>query len=114
MKLLLDENLSRRLVRRIEDLFPGSRHVSSEGLMQSADTYVWKYAGQNGFVILSADSDFYEFAITIGPPLKVVWLKGCNYPTGTVENLLRREAIRIAEFEMDPEQAVLVLQYRIG
>lgn len=112
MKLLLDENLSRRLIRRIEDLFPGTTHVSSEGLIRASDATLWTYARQNRFIIVSADSDFYQFAITIGPPPKVIWLKGCDYPTAEVERLLRSEAIRIAEFEKDPEQAVLVLQPR--
>jgi predicted nuclease of predicted toxin-antitoxin system len=110
VKLLLDENLSRRLVRRIEDLFPESRHVSSEGLMQVPDAAVWAYARKNGFVIISADSDFYELAITLGPPPKVIWLKGCDYPTAAIEKVIRSQSIRIADFGMDPEQAVLVLQ----
>jgi predicted nuclease of predicted toxin-antitoxin system len=110
VKLLLDENLSRRLVRRIQDLFPESRHVSSEGLTQASDVTLWNYARQHGFVIVSADSDFYHLAITMGPPPKVIWLKGCDYPTADAEKLMRSEAIRIAEFEKDPEQAVLVLR----
>lgn len=110
MKLLLDENLSRRLVRRIEDLFPGSRHVASEGLVQASDAEIWNYARANGFVIVSADADFYELAISLGPPPKVVWLKGCDYPAETAEGLIRSEAIRITEFEKDPEKAVLVLR----
>ena len=32
MKLLLDENLSDRIVENVADLFPGSSHVKSEGL----------------------------------------------------------------------------------
>jgi predicted nuclease of predicted toxin-antitoxin system len=95
VKLLLDENLSRRLVRRIEDLFPGTRHVASEGLLQAPDSEVWNYARVNGFAIVSADADFYELAITLGPPPKA---------------LIRNESIRIAEFEKDPEKAVLVLR----
>ena len=51
-------------------------------------------------------------AITIGPPPKVIWLKGYDYPTAIVEEVMRREAIRNAEFEKDPEQVVLVLQPR--
>jgi predicted nuclease of predicted toxin-antitoxin system len=109
VKLLLDENPSRRLVRRIEDLFPETRHVSTEGLMQAPDMAVWAYARQNGFTILSADGDFYNFAVSMGPPPKVIWLKGCDYPTANVEKVVRSQAIRIAEFEKDAEQAVLVL-----
>ena len=42
MKLLLDENLSPQLVRRIEDLFPESLHVRSVGLKQTPDKTVWE------------------------------------------------------------------------
>jgi predicted nuclease of predicted toxin-antitoxin system len=110
VKLLLDENLSRRLVRRIEDLFPGTRHVASEGLLQAPDSEVWNYARVNGFAIVSADADFYELAISLGFPPKVIWLKGCDYPAATAEALIRNESIRITEFEKDPEKAVLVLR----
>jgi len=106
VKLLLDENLSRRLVRRIEDLFPGSGHVSSEGLLQAHDEVIWQYAGS----IVTADADFYELAITLGPPPKVIWLRGCDYPTAQAEELIRSQVIRIAEFSEEPERAVLVLQ----
>jgi predicted nuclease of predicted toxin-antitoxin system len=66
MKLLLDENLSRRLVRRIADLFPDSTHLSTVGLLQAPDIDVWTYAKTNGFSIVTADADFYELATTLG------------------------------------------------
>ena len=36
MKLLLDENLSRRLIGQVADLFPGTVHVSSVNLLQAS------------------------------------------------------------------------------
>jgi len=75
VKLLLDENLSRRLVRRIADLFPDSAHIGTEGMLQAPDTAVWAYAKANGFSIVTADADFYELATTLGPPPKVIWLR---------------------------------------
>ena len=110
MRLLLDENLSRRLVRRIDDLFPGSLHVSSEGLLAAHDEVSWQYARSNDLTIVTADADFYELATTLGPPPKVLWQRGCDYPTAHAEELLRSQAIRIAEFYDDPERAVLILQ----
>ncbi len=109
MKLLLDENLSRRLVGQLADLFPGSVHVSSEDLLQASDASVWSHAKSFGFCIVTADADFYELAITLGPPPKVVWLKGCDYPTAVAARLIRDQAIRIMEFLEDPERAVLIL-----
>ena len=90
--------------------FPGSRHITTEGLAQAPDSEVWDYARVNGFAIVSADADFYELTITLGFPPKVVWLKSCDYPTATAERLIRSESIRITEFEKDPEKAVLVLR----
>jgi predicted nuclease of predicted toxin-antitoxin system len=110
VKLLFDENLSRRLVPRIHDLFPGSKHVSTEGLLQAEDSQVWKFAKANDFTIVTADADFYEMATTIGSPPKVIWLRNCDYPTAVCERLIRSQAIRIAEFLQDKDIAVLVLR----
>jgi predicted nuclease of predicted toxin-antitoxin system len=110
VKLLLDENLSRRLVPRILDLFPDSVHVSAKGLLQVSDAAVWEFAKANDFAILTADADFYELATTMGAPPKVIWLRGCDYPTAAAEKLIRGQAIRIAEFDGKPEQAVLILR----
>jgi predicted nuclease of predicted toxin-antitoxin system len=62
------------------------------------------------FSIVTADADFYELAITLGAPPKVVWLRGCDYPTAVAERLIRGQAIRIIEFMEDPERAVLILR----
>ena len=110
MKLLLDENLSFRLVRRLEDLFPESAHVRSLGLAQAPDSEIWEFARVNGFAIVSADADFYELATTLGPPPKVVWLRGCDYPNSVAEELLRTQSIRVTDFLNDPDRSVLILK----
>jgi len=109
VKLLFDENLSRKLVTRLADLYPDSVHVAEAGLLESSDREIWEYAKAGNFVIVSTDSDFYELATTIGPPPKVVWLRRWTHPTRDAERVLRREAIRITEFAADPELTVLVL-----
>ena len=78
-------------------------------MLASPDRDVWEYAKAKGFVIVSTDSDFYELATTIGPPPKVVWLRRWTHPTRDAEHVLRRDAIRITEFDADPELGVLVL-----
>jgi predicted nuclease of predicted toxin-antitoxin system len=109
VKLLFDENLSRKLVVRLAVLYPESAHVADAGLLESPDRGVWEFARAGNFVIVSADSDFYELATTIGPPPKVVWLRRWTHPTRDAERTLRRAAIRITEFAADPELGVLVL-----
>jgi len=58
VKLLLDENLSRRLVPRILDLFPDSAHAGAAGLIQKPDSLVWEFVRNNGDSIVTADADF--------------------------------------------------------
>jgi len=108
VKLLLDENLSRRLIGQVGDLYPGTTHVSAVDLLQASDIEVWEYAKLFALCIVTADADFYELSITMGTPPKVVWLKGCDYPTAVAAQLIRDQAIRIAEFLEDPERAVLI------
>lgn len=59
--------------------------------------------------MLTADGDFYEMATALGPPPKVVWLRGCDYATSVAEEIIRREAIRVSEFLRDADSAVLIL-----
>jgi predicted nuclease of predicted toxin-antitoxin system len=92
VKLLLDENLSRKLVARLAELYPESAHVANVGLLASPDRAVWDLARTQDFVIVSTDSDFYELATTIGPPPKVVWLRRWTHPTRDAEEVLRRGA----------------------
>ena len=107
--MLLDENLSRKLVGRLAELYPESAHVVEVDLLESPDREIWEFAKSQGFVIVSTDSDFYELATTIGPPPKVVWLRRWTHPTRDAERVLRGAAIRITEFLADPELGVLVL-----
>ncbi len=109
MKLLFDENLSRKLVVRLAELHPESVHVAEVALLESPDREIWEFAKTGNFVIVSTDSDFDDLATTIGPPRKVVWLRRWTHPTTDAERVLRRRAIRITEFAADLELGVLVL-----
>jgi predicted nuclease of predicted toxin-antitoxin system len=58
VKLLLDENLSRRLVPALQTRFPGTSQVALLGLERSTDYQLCEYASENGFVLVSKDDDF--------------------------------------------------------
>ncbi len=109
MKLLFDENLSRKLVVRLRQLFPDSAHVAEFDLLECSDREIWEFAKTNDFVIVSTDADFYELATTVGPPPKVVWLRHWTHPTKDAERVLRRDAIRITDVVADAELGVLIL-----
>jgi predicted nuclease of predicted toxin-antitoxin system len=71
VKLLLDQNISRKLVPLLREEFPDSAHVGELDLAQSTNRQIWDYAGQNNYVIVSKDSDFRQLAFLFGPPLHV-------------------------------------------
>jgi len=44
MKLLFDENISYKLVKRLEDIFPESKHIRELGLETFEDINIWNFA----------------------------------------------------------------------
>lgn len=66
MKLLFDQNLSRSLVGHLRDAFPDSRHATALGLDTATDREIWDYARENGYLIVSEDSDFRQLAFLYG------------------------------------------------
>lgn len=88
MKLLLDENLSRRLVPFLQDSFPGSSQVVLAGLERASDRELWNYARDHDFVIVTQDADFQELSLLLGHPPKVIWLKLRAPSRGMVLNCL--------------------------
>lgn len=109
MKLLLDQNLSPRLISRLASLYPGISHVSLAGLERASDSEVWDYARANDFAIVTNDSDFNDMGLLRGVPPKVIWLRLGNCATDVIEQTLRRAHAQISAFEQDDSTSVLEL-----
>jgi predicted nuclease of predicted toxin-antitoxin system len=109
VKLLLDQNLSDRLVEKWSGLFPDSAHVRALGLSAGDDTLIWETAKSGGFAVMSKDDDFRQRSLLFGQPPKVVWLKIGNCSTEEIDKLVLAHADRIREFGADPHSSLLVL-----
>lgn len=109
MKLLLDQNLSPRLVRRLADLYPNSSHVAEVGLDRSLDKEVWNYARQHGYLIVTKDVDFSELSLLQGFPPKVVWIRRGNCSTQDIELILRANFNSIKAMNEDASTGILEL-----
>lgn len=109
MKLLLDQNLSPRLVGRLSDLYPVVTHVSIPGLARASDTEIWEYARTTNSIIVTKDSDFSDMIVLRGYPPKVLWLRLGNCTTTDIENALRRAHGQIAAFAFDEAAGILEL-----
>jgi predicted nuclease of predicted toxin-antitoxin system len=101
MKLLLDQNISRKLVKELEKIYPDSSHVYLLGLHTDTDEEIWEYARKNAFTIVTQDSDFNERSLIYGFPPKVIWLRTGNTATKHIKQLLEKCNKDILLFEED-------------
>jgi predicted nuclease of predicted toxin-antitoxin system len=109
MKLLFDESLSPKLIVLLRDLFPESESALRNGLACTGDRRILDYAATHGFILVSTDSDFERLASQI-PGAKVVILCSCDYPTDVAAEVLRRNAIRIAELPSSQDHLIILEQ----
>lgn len=109
MKLLLDQNLSHKLVAAVSDLYPASAHVRELGLERADDLTIWHRAERDGYCIVSKDDDFLQRSTLQGAPPKIIWLRVGNCPTSRIVAVLRSHLVEIVEFGNDPELSFLIL-----
>ena len=103
MKLLLDQNISFRITSKIQDLFPGSKQFRDLGLENSKDSFLWNYAKENNYCIVTFDGDFYNLGLIKGSSPKVIWLRLGNTTTQSIETVLRKNYDPIKTFLTDPD-----------
>jgi predicted nuclease of predicted toxin-antitoxin system len=109
VKLLLDENLSDRIVYRIIDLYPNSERVKTLTLTNTDDEIIWEYAKANDFVIVSKDADFHQRSLLCGHPPKFIYLRIGNSPTSKIVQILRDNFDTIIQFSDRESESILVL-----
>jgi predicted nuclease of predicted toxin-antitoxin system len=109
MKLLIDANLSYRLVKRINHLFQATLHVERTGLpIPASDLEIWEWAVQNSYILLlTRDEDFVQIAAQKGFPPKIVMLRIQNRSTEYVASLLERHYEEIQNLVSSPDEGIL-------
>lgn len=109
MRILLDQNLSPKLIRRLADLLPSLESVYDHGLVGASDPFIFHWARQSGFAaVVSTDRDFLALVNALGTPPKVIRIERCDYPSAVLERVFRREALRIHAF-LQSDRASLLL-----
>ncbi|REK05659.1 MAG: hypothetical protein DWQ44_06795 [Bacteroidetes bacterium] len=68
MKLLFDQNISLRIISKINSEFPDSRQVRELGLENFNDNQIGQYTKENSFTIVTFDSDFSDISNLKGHP----------------------------------------------
>jgi len=107
-RLLLDENLSERLLPLLIERFPGSSHVRLVGLGGANDTAIWEWAKEQALLLVTKDEDCLDLSVSRGFPPKVVCLAIGNASNAATAALLLQQAETIEQFADHPEAGFLL------
>lgn len=109
MKILIDNNMSHRLVGRLQHWLIEFDHVVNHHLEESSDITIWAFAKQHNYVILTKDTDFHFLLTLHGPPPKVIRLNIGNASNKTIFDALEKHKILIEMFVRTDSTSLLEL-----
>lgn len=84
--------------------------VKSIGEALVRDRFIWKYAKERDYVIVTYDADFYDWQQIKGFPPYVVWLRFGNAPTKYIAQMLLGHKDKILKLEDSVEVGILEIQ----
>jgi predicted nuclease of predicted toxin-antitoxin system len=104
MRLLLDANLSWRMINTLKEHFNDCFHVDNISIKAPAkDVDIWNYAKANELTIVTNDEDFVDLVGLKGFPPKVILLKTGNQSRLYLTNLLIFRKDEIKHFYNSPD-----------
>ena len=98
MKLLIDQNISHKIIDSISDIYPESIHVTELNLAEDTDLQIWEYALVNDFVFLTTDSETCNRNVISTNSPKIICIKSEVVTTTKVEWTLRVNQETIEQF----------------
>jgi predicted nuclease of predicted toxin-antitoxin system len=111
IRLLLDENLSERLLQPLAELFPGSDHVGNLTKTGTSDRQLWDLARTGGFILTTRDEDFVGMSVLREAPPKVLWLNVGKSRNAVIAALLQSHATDIERFAEHDEYTFLAIGF---
>ena len=97
MKVLVDAQLPPALALWLRNHAVEADHVADLGLLEASDQAIWDLALIDGYVLLSKDRDFADWAFARRPFAQVIWLRRGNQGTADLLAWLEDAWPRIAE-----------------
>ena len=99
MKLLVDQNISHRLLPLISDTFKDIHHIRNLGLTDANDHDIFMFARENQFdAVVTIDDDFIRLLHLFSIPPKVIWIRTGNCSTSALAELLISKVKSLEEF----------------
>ncbi|SDE99462.1 Predicted nuclease, contains PIN domain, potential toxin-antitoxin system component [Dyadobacter soli] len=104
MKVLIDQNISQRILPSLAHQFDILKHVRHLDLTDAEDYDIFMFARNNGYqAIITADEDFIKLINQFSEPPKIVWIRTGNCSTRVLSALLREKVQMIREFISDDD-----------
>jgi predicted nuclease of predicted toxin-antitoxin system len=87
IRVIADENISWRIKKLLSDwdILPSNEINPGKRL---DDYYIWNFARQNNYSILTFDEDFFEIQNIHSFPPKIIWLRTGNIATRLIAERL--------------------------
>jgi predicted nuclease of predicted toxin-antitoxin system len=104
MRLLLDENISYRVVKKIAVYFPECESILRRQQPGIEDKQIWQIAETEGYTIVTFDEDYIDLSQLNGFPPKVILLRPVSLTNQEVADLLIRNVESIQYFLTSPEE----------
>lgn len=108
MKLLLDANLSWRLVKPLEKHF-AVNHILDFFQHNVRDSTIWDFAKSRHYTIVTNDEDFVHLLLSKGWPPKLILIKTGNQSNDFLLNLLVDKKSEIESFNLKNELGLLLV-----
>ena len=109
MKLLLDANISWRIIPQLKEHFDDCVHADNipDLNFPAKDTEIWQFAKVNELIVITRDNDFANLTILNGFPPKIVLLRTGNCSRKFTVDLIIRSKQLIQEFLISKEYGLL-------
>lgn len=110
MKLLIDQNISKRIIASITDIFPDSVHVVDVSLSDASDLEVRNYAYLNQYILVTTNNEFFDLNMLLENPPKIIHIKGNHVTSNKLEWALRVNQEGIESFYSDSPTTCLSIK----
>jgi predicted nuclease of predicted toxin-antitoxin system len=108
MKVLIDQNISHRIIPKLQGYFEQLTHIREVGLMDSDDYQIFLYARQTQFdAILTLEEDFQHHILIHKAPPKVIWLRVGNCGTNYLAEVIVKNIADIEQFIHDEDFEII-------
>lgn len=109
-KILIDENLPKKLANQLIEISIEGAHVSEKGLVNNSDHKIWQYAKEYNYAILTKDNDFTDLSKLLGCPPKVIRLNCGNQTTTNIAKIIAAKLEVIIDFLNEKELCYLEIE----